>query len=235
VIRAVFLDAGGVFHFPNEEGVRQALAEVGFELPPGALLRAHHTAMRRLDEVGRAHVEGDWSRAYVDGLAAGLGVPESVLEDALTGLRAFFARPGSWSGVIADSVAALPELAATGVRLAVVSNADGTVEARLRDEGIVQVGDGVGTRVDIVVDSAVVGVAKPDPRIFEPALAATGVRPDEAVHVGDSVLADVGGARAAGITPLHLDPFALCEDGDHDHVRSLHEVAARVRLQRHER
>jgi putative hydrolase of the HAD superfamily len=177
----------------------------------------------------RAEPNANWNHAYARGFASGLDIPPHVLEDAVTALAAAFDRPGAWGGLIADSVAALPELAATGVRLAVVSNADGSVERRLRAEGILQVGGGRGVPVDIVVDSAVVGVAKPDPRIFEPALRATGARPDEAVHVGDSVLADVGGARAAGIRPLHLDPFQLCTHDDHEHVASLREVAALVR------
>jgi HAD superfamily hydrolase (TIGR01509 family) len=64
----------------------------------------------------------------------------------------------------------------------------------------------VGLRelVDEVVVSAVVGAAKPDRAIFEAALAAAGCEAPEAVHVGDSAEADVGGARAAGIRPLLL-------------------------------
>jgi putative hydrolase of the HAD superfamily len=223
-IRAVFLDAGGVFHLPSEEGVRQALAEVGYDLPPGAIHRAHYAAMLAFDRDG-------WE-AYLAGLAAGLGVPDELLEAATTGLQAFFANPGGWSGLIEDSIAALPEIAATGVALAVVSNADGSVEQRLREEGILQVGPGKGTPVTAVIDSTVVGFGKPDPRIFEAALAAVGVPAEQAVHVGDSVLADVGGALAAGIRPLHLDPFQVCEDGDHDHIRKLGEVVDVIRSSR---
>jgi putative hydrolase of the HAD superfamily len=50
----------------------------------------------------------------------------------------------------------------------------------------------------------------------------------DTVHVGDSVRMDVGGARAAGIRPLHLDPFGFCSAADHEHVRSLEEVAGLV-------
>ncbi|HLQ60689.1 MAG TPA: HAD-IA family hydrolase [Candidatus Acidoferrales bacterium] len=218
MIRAVFLDAGGVFHYPTEEGVRQALAEAGFELPRGALLRAHYTAMRDYDAAG-----GEPS-AYVRGLVGSLGIPAHLLEAALSGLAAFFSQPRTWTSVIQDSIDALPALAATGVRLAVVSNSDGSVAERLAAEGILQVGPGRGVPVAAVIDSGRVGVAKPDPRIFEHALQAVGVGPQEAVHVGDSVLADVEGARAAGIRPFHLDPFAGCERDDHDHVASLRDL-----------
>ena len=181
----------------------------------------------------RAYDRGDGAfEGYPAGLAEGLGIPEDLLEDATTGLKTFFSHPGGWGSLIQDSIAALPEIAATCVKLAVVSNADGSVARRLAEEGIVQVGSGPGTSVEAVIDSSVVGVAKPDPRIFEPALAAVGAEAAQAIHVGDSVLADVGGARAAGIRPIHLDPFQDCRETDHEHVRSLREVIGLIEASR---
>ena len=75
-----------------------------------------------------------------------------------------------------------------------VSNADGRVESFLRHVGITKY-------LDFVVDSGLVGVEKPDPRIFEIALERAQVRKDEVVHVGDVYEVDVVGARAAGIEP----------------------------------
>ena len=49
------------------------------------------------------------------------------------------------------------------------------------------------------------GVAKPDPAIFERALARAGVAPHEALHVGDSLREDYHGARAAGLSALLLE------------------------------
>jgi putative hydrolase of the HAD superfamily len=76
----------------------------------------------------------------------------------------------------------------------------------------------------------VVGYEKPDPRIFHVALDKLGVAPERAVHVGDTACADIDGARAAGVRPLHLDPYGFCPRpaGDHEHVGSLAEVAALV-------
>lgn len=60
--------------------------------------------------------------------------------------------------------------------------------------------------------SALSGVAKPDPRLFQEALSALGVAPEEAVHVGDSE-ADLLGARGLGSGPcsstLGENPEAL--------------------------
>jgi putative hydrolase of the HAD superfamily len=58
---------------------------------------------------------------------------------------------------------------------------------------------GLEPHVDLLVVSAEAGVSKPDPRIFEIALARAGVDPAEAVMVGDSWANDIEGAHAAGM------------------------------------
>jgi len=60
--------------------------------------------------------------------------------------------------------------------------------------------------VDALIVSEETGMSKPDPRIFHIALERLGRRPDEVVMVGDSWLADVAGARAAGIRPIWFNP-----------------------------
>jgi HAD superfamily hydrolase (TIGR01509 family) len=82
---------------------------------------------------------------------------------------------------------AVDRLRAHGLALAVVSNWDETLPERLDVFGI-------GT----IVSSAEAGAPKPDAAIFRLALERLGVRPDRAVHVGDSA-ADEAGARAAGM------------------------------------
>ena len=67
----------------------------------------------------------------------------------------------------------------------------------------------------VILDSAVVGVAKPDPGIFRIALDALNVPADGSVlHVGDSLRYDVAGALAAGLQPVHMDPYGLCPAPD---------------------
>ena len=131
--------------------------------------------------------------------------------------------------MIPGSVEALRELKALGVKLAVVSNADGSVEQQLRDDGIGQVGPGDGVELDAVLDSAVVCVSKPDPRIFELALERIGVAGRRVrCTSATSSAADVEGARAAGVTPVLMDPYDLHPDVDVLRVRSLRDVVAIV-------
>ena len=85
-----------------------------------------------------------------------------------------------------------------GIARVVVSNWDVSLREVLDRTGLTALLDGI-------VISAEVGAAKPDPAIFASALAVAGARAEEAVHVGDTVEADIAGARAAGLRALYLD------------------------------
>ena len=65
-----------------------------------------------------------------------------------------------------------------------------------------------------VIDSAIVGVSKPDPAIFLMALDAASLPSSEVVYVGDYYAVDVVGARSVGITPVLFDPYGVYEDAD---------------------
>jgi len=86
-----------------------------------------------------------------------------------------------------------------GLRAAVISNSNGSVRSILSALGLT-------AHVDFVLDSAEVGVEKPDPRIFELALGQARLAPAEAVYVGDLYSVDVRGARASGMRAVLLDP-----------------------------
>jgi putative hydrolase of the HAD superfamily len=225
-VEAVFLDVGGVFHLPNHRLVLDALRRAGVEADPDRLDRAHYAGTAALAEWprgGPTERENSIWTFFQEAYALDAGVPPERLEAAVAELGAAFAGPGMWTRHVPGSLEALRRLADTGVALAIVSNSDGTLEARLAAEGVCQVGPGAGVPVAVVVDSGAVGVAKPDPAIFRIALEATGAEPGRAVHVGDTVGADVGGARAAGVQPLHYDPYRFCTDDSHPH---LHDLAA---------
>ena len=222
-IDAVFLDVGGVFHVPDHEVILRALGDAGIDADPGCLDRAHFKGVAALEK-WPAEQQGMWA-AYQEAYAREVGATDEQLPAAIVALNTAFAtEPEMWSRVLPGSADALRRLRDLGVKLAIVSNSDGTVERRLAEHGICQVGDGPGVPVSIVVDSAVVGVAKPDPGIFRFALEATGAVPEATLYVGDTVGADVVGARAAGLRPIHLDPHDLCSDDSHDDVRTLDEV-----------
>ncbi|TML42018.1 MAG: HAD family hydrolase [Actinobacteria bacterium] len=123
---------------------------------------------------------------------------------------------------------ALVGLVDAGYRLAVVSNsAHGEMEELLVAAELCST-SGVFVPVATVADSQVVGIRKPDPRIFHMAVRALSTKPSLCIHVGDSVVDDVMGARAAGLTPVHIDPLGWCRSEDHAHASSLLDFATEL-------
>jgi len=90
----------------------------------------------------------------------------------------------------------LAGLAEAEVEVAVVSNWDCSLPATLAAAGI---------EVAHVLSSGATGSSKPNPGIFHAALAALGVAPERALHVGDTEETDGAGARAAGIDVRIVD------------------------------
>lgn len=224
-VDAVLLDVGGVLVVPDPALLGPVLAAHGGDGSVAAVIRAHYGAMCDADD-GLAM---DWDR-YDVRLAERSGVPADRVTDAAEAVRAAFATRNIWDHELPGTGRALTDLVRSGIRVAVVSNSDGTVERMLAGRGICSVDGRSGARVDLILDSAVVGVAKPDPAIFIRALECLGVAARRAVHVGDMRFADVVGAGAAGVTVLHIDPYADCPDPDgHHHVRDLADVAAVLR------
>ena len=220
-IDAVCIDLGGVVYLPDHARMLAALARLGVAAEPEALDRAHYAGVAATDDFTSDH--SVW-HAYNLAYARVHGVPDEHLDDARAILLEEFERGDVWVREIDGVRKALCALADLGVRLAVVSNADGTVEQQLRDDGIGQVGPGDGVEFAAVLDSRVVGVHKPDPAIFRLALDALGAAPEHTLHIGDTPAADVEGARAAGIHPVLVDPFDHHADLDCVRVRHLDDL-----------
>lgn len=219
----VFLDAGGVLVSPDPEQIVRRFAEAGLEVDGGLLLDAHFHAVKAMDDAGPNEDEFEaYYRCYVDTL--GLGGPSA--DRGVAVLTDVWATSGVWTAPLPWTASGLRALAATGLPIVIVSNADGTVAEMLAAAAVCQVGDGDGTPVTHVIDSTAVGVAKPDPRIFELALEVVDVPADRAVHLGDAYRFDVLGARAAGVEPVLIDPLGIRADADCQRVASLDELVA---------
>src|SRR5829696_7017184 len=101
-----------------------------------------------------------------------------------------------------DVAPCLHLLRAAGVMLAVITNAAGLHQrGKLAAVGLVDAFDAV-----VIADE--VGVAKPDPRIFQLACRRLRIAPQHAVHVGDRLDVDAVGAVEAGLTGVWLDRSA---------------------------
>jgi HAD superfamily hydrolase (TIGR01549 family) len=223
-LETVFLDAGGVLLFPNWWRIADALAKEGVTVAPDALAQAEPRARRELDDRKVIGGTTDASRGWLffDLILAHAGIPRSdATSAALAALHVYHTASNLWEYVPDAIVPALEALRARGLRLVVVSNANGTLRAHLDRLGLT-------SRFDVVLDSADEGVEKPDPRFFEIALEKSGARRDTTIHVGDLYYVDVMGARSAGLRGVLLDEANLRPDADCPRVRSLDELVKKI-------
>jgi putative hydrolase of the HAD superfamily len=233
VIDAVFLDVGGVLALPDPAVLLPLVTAAGaVSATAEDLARGHYAGVAAMDrKARRLGVTADWP-GYYRAVAGELHAPPESVDAVVAALQQGYAGL-AWTGTVPGAVDALRRLAETGVGIAIISNSNGTVEEQLLQTGICQVGEGAGVRVALVLDSFVVGIEKPDPAIFRHALDALEVDASRAAHVGDTGWADVEGARAAHVLPLHLDPHGFCPTPhDHDHVANLDDVVAWVSARR---
>ena len=134
--------------------------------------------------------------AFDSRVLAELGHPPQP-EAFFRALEHEFAEASSW-WVYEDVAPSLAALQDAGLRLAVISNWSWALPELLHTLEL-------AGHFEAVITSARVGFEKPHRGIFEHALEVMGVAPADAVHVGDSVHADIGGANGVGIAPVLID------------------------------
>ena len=213
---AVLLDVGFTLTFPDAEVIARHAREAGVAVTAEAVAAAENAARRELQQARWAFTREQQAAKPKTGGAqfferllnlAGAGVGPATLTLASEQIWSRHLERNIWCRVGVGVEQALARLKSAGIRMAVVSNSEGTVEAMLKSVGL-------DRYLDTVVDSWVVGVAKPDPAIFQIALDRLGVPASSAVMLGDIPALDVEGARAAGVTPILIDPLNLHPDLD---------------------
>jgi HAD superfamily hydrolase (TIGR01549 family) len=223
-LETLFLDAGGVLVFPNWQRVSDTLGQHGVTAAAADLMRAEPSAKFAIDQGMRAGESTDAQRAwlYMEIVLESAGV---TLNDrtaaALEELRAYHAEHNLWEYVPGDVVPALGRLSELGLRLVVVSNANGALHRMFDRVGLTRF-------FHCICDSCVEGVEKPDPRFFQIALERSGAEAAATMHVGDLYHVDVIGARNSGLREMLIDPYGLYGEYDADRVRSLDELVDRL-------
>jgi len=223
---AVLLDAGGVFVLPDPDRILGAFTRAECSVPREVLADAHYRAAARFGI--HLDVEACWTEAWLEYLQTYVdecGVPQDRRDEAHLHLDSEFADAALWVEPVLGSREGLQALADVGVRLGIISNADGMMGSRLAQLELCQVGPGIGVDIECVVDSGTVGVMKPDPRIFHAAIDLLGLEPDQVWYVGDMPAIDVVGARRAGIRPYLMDPLGLHLDAGYERISSLTALA----------
>jgi putative hydrolase of the HAD superfamily len=199
---------------------------IAVEPVPGSMSDARHAAVvETLEahgvEMDAEHLAGhvaevirDREQAWVEGvhvspaegaqrLVAALELEEAAGEEVA---EAFLGvGRGAELGLAPEIGPTLERLRADGLVLGIVCDAGFTGGAILREflasKGLLEHFSGWGF-------SDEVGAYKPDPRIFEAALAMLEAEPGEAVHIGDLRRTDIAGARAMGMRSIRYRGLA---------------------------
>ena len=153
-------------------------------------------------------VEQQAAQIFVAALAdKGISAADRVSLDAV--MRAFYSVTQHHWIAVPGAERTLARLRAQGYRQAVLSNA-------AHDEDVQALVDKAALRphLDFVLTSAALGRRKPDPQVFLRAAADWGVPSSSVLMVGDTLAADIRGAREAGMASVWVRKYAEEPEGD---------------------
>jgi putative hydrolase of the HAD superfamily len=153
---------------------------------------AYQTVVRE-----KAQHEHGWF-VLVRSLLLEAGIAPERAEGLLAPLRAIHEDFYFWRSVPHEVPEALGRARQAGIRIGVVSNSEGRLQSVFERVGLLP-------WFEVVVDSHLEGVAKPDPRIFWIALNRMGIAAHRAIYAGDLPEVDLVGANAAGMHAVLVD------------------------------
>ena len=225
-IRAIFFDAGNTLLYPRlDERVRD-LAAQGYTTRVEDFHAAERVAKQKLDEwlwpqirkgeVPRTIDHYYWAE-YLEALMALIGAPDGERARLVRLVADGFRNIRCWSVVMPETPGYLASLKQQGYFLGVISNSVGTMEDQLKHEGL-------RDYFQAVFDSALVGVEKPHPEIFQMALVSAEVAAQESVFVGDTNATDMGGAQLAGLRGVLIDKIGAYPNAECPRITSLPEL-----------
>ncbi|HEV8190423.1 MAG TPA: HAD-IA family hydrolase [Ktedonobacterales bacterium] len=214
-VRAVFFDAGYTLLAPHPsviELVRRVCERRGTPIDVACLQQQFDAAEQHLRRATKAQpwtwsdeetINRVWSGYFHELLRPCLRVDEQTLDTCARDLVSDFDAASSYA-LYPDVLPVLGALQAYGLTLGVISDWGMSLALILQHHDLTRY-------FAFAVISAQIRRAKPDPELFLTALRRADAIPDYALHIGDSYVLDILGARAAGITPILLD-----RRGQHD-------------------
>ncbi len=236
-LQAVLFDLGGtLIHFEGtwpsvmqsaDQELVSHLQSQGFAIEPESFVTEFR---RRLDDyyTQRESEFVEHTTAYLlRTLLNDLGYPDVTPEMTRPALQRLYSVSQAHWKAEDDAISTLAALRQAGYKLGIVSNAGD-------DDDVQTLVDNTGLReyFDFVLSSAACGIRKPNPHIFEIALDNWGIPPAKAAMVGDTLGADVLGARNAGLYSVWITRRAdTPANRDHEDtiqpdatIASLHEL-----------
>ena len=198
---ALLLDAGDTIIFMDYRALAEALADLGEDVAPEQLERSMPVAKSAYQTVVRenAQHEHGWF-VLMRSLLLEAGVAAERAEGLLRPLRTIHEDFYFWRSAPKNLPDALFRARGAGIRLGIVSNSEGRLRSVLERIGL-------SDWFEVILDSHLEGVAKPDPEIFQRALQRMGIAPERAIYAGDMPEVDLVGANAAGMHAALVDAF----------------------------
>ncbi len=201
-----------------------SLVEQGCPIPAGPFTAAFRERMQEYYfQREMEFIEYTTCRILAD-LLAEFGHPEISADRLRAPLAKMYSLTQAHWKLEPDALAMLDALLAQGYRLGVVSNAADEADVHtLVDQ------HGLRRYFELILVSAAVGYRKPHPYIFQLALSQFNIQPCQAVMVGDTLGADILGARNAGICSVWVTRRADVPD-NRDHLDTIRPDAVITRL-----
>jgi HAD superfamily hydrolase (TIGR01509 family) len=216
----VSFDVGHTLVTLDTERVARVIRESGIVVTTETIARADRLARADLDDpelTSRTCDDERWL-AYLRALVKYADLPARARADEVVDvIDAENTRHRICDRMAPEAPAMLARLRSAGYRLVVISNSGGEVRTYLESIGL-------ASFFETIIDSFVVKVEKPDPRIFGLALEPLGVSPRRAVHVGDLYHVDVVGAERAGWSAVLLDPSGTRAPAGCASIRALADI-----------
>jgi len=207
-VELLSLDAGNTVIFLDHARLAALLAHEGYAASAADLVRIEGEAKRALEDGGGVRVPwelehlpgaGSWGR-MIGTMIARAGVPESRVPELLVIFWRDHMRMNLWWLVPDGFGEAIEAVRARGIKVVIVSNSEGKLDALFDHLRIAK-------HFDLVVDSGKVGIEKPDRGIWDLATGAFPTPPDRVLHLGDTYATDVIGAQALGFRTGLIDPY----------------------------
>lgn len=228
MIKAVFFDYYNTlvdYYPPREEVQAKLLGEMGIRITPEELLRPIMVAD---DFLSKEHSQKSLAKRSKEEIAALYGQYHGIIFKE-AGLEASTELIGNilrkWVtlelklALYKDVVPALDELKERGLTLGLISNVDRDIDADYERLGLAK-------WLQLKIISKDVGFTKPRPEIFQAAVKAAKVKPEEAIYVGDQYEIDVIGARGVGMRGILIDRHGFFGDiTDAIRIRSFAEIS----------
>jgi putative hydrolase of the HAD superfamily len=221
-IKALLFDFGNTLAFLDYELLAREFSRLGGrKLDAATMERAEYEGRAALDRCMMSSTgpsdPDQPNREYFRAWMNAAGIPHDEVRDHGHRFQALNQEETLWRVIRPGTIELLERLKSRGFKLAVISNADGRVANDARRFGL-------AAHFDVIIDSQVVGVAKPDPRIFQIALERLGVASGEALYAGDIYSIDMIGARAAGIEGRLIDRLECYSWVEHHRIRHVGEL-----------